>query len=565
VAGNGTFGTCGAPETEPSGAIIEVRVWNNLGRGFGMVAGHHHTMRTGRLAEIIGAFLLGGGAVALGYEFGGLRSTDPGRATEEPSLGAHAGAAGAGGIGSTRTGAAVVGEAVPAGPPYLTPDDEGSYAGFGPIHLAPEPFDAAAESAFPAHGLITTMGAIVRERADRQSPILGILRSGTRIRVDAERTFGGRCKKGWHRLFPKGWMCRDAGLVVEEGPPEVTMPLARPPMLDDVLPYEYWRVKDEMTPFFHRLPTYTEQDRADAAGRAWAEEHGRKPMPTRYSDRPSDVPAVVKEYQNAGYWVTKAGEEVRLKRRFLRTLRGTYARKYQLQLREASEFRGALIGDPESLPIYFIRRELPLMKRETPDSDVLVPSEQVPARRSTYAFVRSVHIGVKEYYEDADGLLMRSYAVGKVTAIKRAPGIGADEHWLHVDLSEQILVAYVGDRPVFATLVSTGREPGMTPVGVFRIQSKYIATSMRDQPPEEEAYSIEDVPWTQYFSNNVALHGAFWHGGFGIVRSHGCVNLSPADARWLFGFTQPALPADWHAVMPGVGKNGQGSAVVVTE
>ena len=105
----------------------------------------------------------------------------------------------------------------------------------------------------------------------------------------------------------------------------------------------------------------------------------------------------------------------------------------------------------------------------------------------------------------------------------------------------------------------------MTPIGVHRLQSKHIATSMRDQPVEDDAYSIEDVPWTQYFNNNVALHGAFWHGGFGLVRSHGCVNLSPPDARWLFGFTEPALPAGWHAVTPAQGPFGKGSAVVVTE
>lgn len=104
----------------------------------------------------------------------------------------------------------------------------------------------------------------------------------------------------------------------------------------------------------------------------------------------------------------------------------------------------------------------------------------------------------------------------------------------------------------------------MTPVGVHRVQTKLVASSMRDQPQEDEAYSIDDVPWTQYFSGSVALHGAFWHAGFGQVRSHGCVNLSPSDARWLFGFTDPPLPPDWHAVSPTKG-TARGSAVVVTE
>jgi hypothetical protein len=34
------------------------------------------------------------------------------------------------------------------------------------------------------------------------------------------------------------------------------------------------------------------------------------------------------------------------------------------------------------------------------------------------------------------------------------------------------------------------------------------------------------------------------------VRSHGCVNLSPYDAAWIFHFTAPRLPAGWTAALP---------------
>jgi lipoprotein-anchoring transpeptidase ErfK/SrfK len=213
--------------------------------------------------------------------------------------------------------------------------------------------------------------------------------------------------------------------------------------------------------------------------------------------------------------------------------------------------------------LFFVVRELEMQQREG-DTGLLQGTGETLERRSTHPFVRKVRIGDYDYWEDAEGKLLRAYAVAAAEKIKRPTGLEPDEHWVHVDLSEQTLVAYIGDRPVFATIVSTGKEPGMTPVGVHRIQSKFIVTSMRDQPVEEEAYSIEDVPWTQYFSNNVALHGAFWHGGFGLVRSHGCVNLSPPDARWLFGFTEPKLPQGWAAAMPGV-MGSEPSAVVVTE
>jgi hypothetical protein len=535
-------------------------------------------MQRARLFEIIGAFALGGGVVAVGYELargpdGSIASAHPegdGTSAETPKGRGEVDRAVSGDRRAASEGASAEQDASSAdsddgdAPPHLVPDDSGSYGAFPPLFDDGPAFDDEAEATYPRHGLVTSVAAIVRERADLESPIIGILRGGTRVRVDGERTFGGGCREGWNRVFPRGWICHAAGLSVGDTPPDDGIVTVPQPDLDSALPYEYWRVNDEMTPFFHRLPSFEEQDRADRAGQAWYAAKGREPMPTHPAERPSEVPAVVKEYMNAGYYVTKAGEEIKSQRRFLRTLRGAYARKYQLGQKEGSDFRGRLLANEDDLPLYFITRELTLRKREAEGSDVLVDSDIVPKRLETHPFVRKVNIGPKAYYEDADGLLIRTYAVGRAYKLKRPPGVGADERWVHVDLSEQTLVAYDGDIPVFVTLVSTGKEPGMTPIGVHRVQIKHVATPMRDQPVEDEAYSIDDVPWTQYFHGSIALHGAFWHGGFGLVRSHGCVNLSPPDARWLFGFTDPPLPNGWHAAAPTRGTV-KGSAVVVTE
>ena len=69
---------------------------------------------------------------------------------------------------------------------------------------------------------------------------------------------------------------------------------------------------------------------------------------------------------------------------------------------------------------------------------------------------------------------------------------------------------------------------------------------------ESEAdYDIRDVPYIQYFHEGYALHGAFWHDDFGKVHSHGCVNLAPADAAWLFEWTDPVVPPEWHGAVSG--------------
>lgn len=62
------------------------------------------------------------------------------------------------------------------------------------------------------------------------------------------------------------------------------------------------------------------------------------------------------------------------------------------------------------------------------------------------------------------------------------------------------------------------------------------------------AFELRDVPWIQYFSAGFALHGAYWHDVFGIPRSHGCINLSPIDAKLVFSWTDPPVPMGWHGV-----------------
>jgi hypothetical protein len=130
------------------------------------------------------------------------------------------------------------------------------------------------------------------------------------------------------------------------------------------------------------------------------------------------------------------------------------------------------------------------------------------------------------------------------------------ERWIDVDTDQQVLTAYVGRSPVFATMVSTGKGPRSstlaTPLGEHRIWVKLRTSDMTNLENEEASryYAMEEVPWVMYFQKGYGLHGAYWHRSFGHVRSHGCVNLSPADAAQLFAWTSPRLPAGWSAVLP---------------
>jgi lipoprotein-anchoring transpeptidase ErfK/SrfK len=114
------------------------------------------------------------------------------------------------------------------------------------------------------------------------------------------------------------------------------------------------------------------------------------------------------------------------------------------------------------------------------------------------------------------------------------PGSSAEdgEKWIDVNLTEQTLTAYVGEQAVFHTVVSTGTRRTPTVVGTYRVYSKYVST-----PMSGPGYYLPNVPHTMFFYRGYSIHGTYWHDNFGTPMSHGCVNLTKADAKWLFEWT----------------------------
>ncbi|HEY1694372.1 MAG TPA: L,D-transpeptidase [Polyangiaceae bacterium] len=174
-------------------------------------------------------------------------------------------------------------------------------------------------------------------------------------------------------------------------------------------------------------------------------------------------------------------------------------------------------------------------------------------------------VGGTEFWETDEGWWMRA-----IDGTKTEPGpppdkLGDHEKWIDVNLHRQTLVAFEGPTPVYVTLVSSGRNEHETVTGSFHIREKHIASTMDGDADiaADGPYSIEDVPYIEYFNGGYALHGAFWHAEFGHVKSHGCVNLAPWDAKTIFGWTDPQLPEGWHAVM--ATKDRPGTRVIVHE
>jgi L,D-transpeptidase catalytic domain len=170
-----------------------------------------------------------------------------------------------------------------------------------------------------------------------------------------------------------------------------------------------------------------------------------------------------------------------------------------------------------------------------------------------------------EYWETDEGIWLRAVDFTRTEPGPPPDRLGEHEKWVDVNLRRQTLVAFEGMTPVYATVFSSGRNEHETVPGVFRIREKHIAATMDGDAElaSDGPYSIEDVPYIQYFNGSYALHGAFWHTEFGHVKSHGCVNLAPWDAKALFGWTEPQLPEGWHAVF--ATKERPGTRVIVHE
>ena len=172
--------------------------------------------------------------------------------------------------------------------------------------------------------------------------------------------------------------------------------------------------------------------------------------------------------------------------------------------------------------------------RKAPALGTLLNREVIIVLEVRDGFARLQHAtGVAQWLDVRD--------VKQVVAVPRPVGITADERWLDIDLNRQILVSYQGDAPVFATLIASGKKKWDTPTGVYRIVDKRERARMQADGATEQ-WNVAAVPWTMTFRKNFALHGTYWHDGFGRARSHGCINLAPADAHRIFEFVAAATP-----------------------
>jgi len=479
----------------------------------------------------------------------------------------------------------------------------------GPTKEAQEEAEWSAFPSPPADGpklAPVAMVVPIRAAPNGASETIGYLRAGARVARSQLPVSHKGCADGWYAVRPVGFVCVNQEVTIKLDHPiakaiQVEPDRARP------MPYKYAFVR-AVAPNYLRIPTKTEQFRYEmrldrhlrsysklaakwdaldvgandvplneegAAIGAIPEHAVPMDMSERYGGNGDDrvpwwlegerrIPNIasfrappyaiianrISRHGGTGLIGTFVTGPRFQNRRFAVTTDGRLLPADKLKADSGSPFHGFSIRDV-GLPIAFAGKpETPLFSYE---GGRLVRKDSASFRALLPLNGNVREVGGVRVVQTRTGLWLRSEDLKTAVKPSQLPSFARKgTRWIDVSIMSQVLVLWEGTTPVYATLVSTGRD-GLadptktlsTPTGTFRVFQKHITTTM-DSVVADQEFELRDVPWVMYFKAGYALHGAYWHDDFGRARSHGCINLSPIDARYVFNWSAPDVPEHWH-------------------
>jgi hypothetical protein len=466
--------------------------------------------------------------------------------------------------------------------------------------------EAPAKSFVPAGPKLASRRFItwIYNRPSRKGLPIGYVRIGTWIELQSDEPVKGEgCRQGFRLAKPFGYVCPDDSSTQDAKDPLLQAMETVSPKSDKLLPYRY--ALSSGAPMYGHIPTEAEQTKAegpkDKRGRReklgkWASGH-EELAEDRTIEATDEIPAILAEGK---FTPTHHGADARAVRKWIPngsmlayshafTANGrTWLLSADLTVIPAdrvrpfrtSTFHGFAVDEAHALPAAWTRHDpRPRYKRD--GETMIVTGEPIPPR--TFLGLADggaeVTVAGKKYLAlREEGLFVRVDDVAIVKAKDNLPvSVGATDKWIEVHIRAGTLTAYEGAKPVYTTLISPGAggvapskatneelvKLSTTPLGTYRIAWKDRAAPMSPEKGEPVKFWIADVPYTQYFRAPFALHVAYWHEDFGMPKSAGCVNVSPQDGKFLFGFTEPNVPSAWGGVGPGK-EPGQGTVIVVS-
>jgi len=461
---------------------------------------------------------------------------------------------------------------------------------------------------------ITANAAGVYAEASFEAKKLGYIRNGGRVAVEANPTSKKNCTSGWYKLLGGGFVCGNLG-TTDLNHPDVKF-ATQGPNLDEVLPYPYARNAKNGTPLYKSVPSREQMEKYEPYLKAKEEESASEDernakkkakdiadagapsaLPARLDtaladagvalptaqeaadpepEKPwwqrddmkdrmhelkldqlsEDADAILAKRMVSGFYVAVDKTFRWNNRSWYKTTRGLVTPSDRFWQTAGSKFKGVELTSDWKLPMGFVFGGNKSISSYSIDDDKIKPAK-------TYEHFAPVQLTGKEqdfhgtkYAETGDGSWVKRSQIRMTSPGPLPVDLKPGERWIDVNLTTQTVVAFEGDKAIYATLISSGKESKIkdkdhrTPTGEWRIREKHITTTMDGDGTAagDLPYSIEDVPYVMYFFRSYATHGAFWHANYGMQMSHGCVNLSPLDAKYLFFFADPPLPKGWHGV-----------------
>lgn len=429
-----------------------------------------------------------------------------------------------------------------------------------------------AEGARPRLASIA-MRTWVYQEPHESSEKLGYLRAGAVVERGVEPAGTKDCAGGWYRVEPRGYVCVGKGASLDIEHPIVAT-AHRAPRRGEPIPYHYVISGQPPPHLYFKLPSEAEQRHSEGRARdfsiALRGEKVRRDLGTA-----DEIPSI---WQGGAALPKPYGAETPLS---FRSHRGRAKEASAFGLIASYDWTGRPFGLTTELDLIPLDRtrvarvsahrgvvlDQPgtpafVTSHTTPSYEMVeAPNGAVPRKVGEVPYHSGWGLTGRHHGSPTSGLLETTSGVWlpaghlRIAELREDPSGFAERgrKWIDVSIRKQILVAYEGKRPVFATLVSTGRagmedpeETTATVRGTFMIVSKHISGTMDGDDTTADSFDLRDVPYIQYFHKGYALHGAYWHDEFGRPRSHGCVNLAPADAAWLFEWTEPQVPTGWH-------------------
>ncbi|HUS28177.1 MAG TPA: L,D-transpeptidase [Kofleriaceae bacterium] len=378
-------------------------------------------------------------------------------------------------------------------------------------------------------------------------------------RVGWQRTAKAKgCSKAWVEIRPRGWVCGEF-LKASKLPPQGR----EVPQLErgEIVPGIYGRVTASagaQGSVLYKLQK--PEDKKPKAKDTKKKGGGPVTSPSQLDDKPKEA-RMVEADPIVGTLTIRQYEELTVDGKVywkINPKTNEYVLKSLVNLMKPSDFKGTRLGDDTGwkLPVAFIWPRNNWTQAWTYAKPNAISYRQINARLPVAILETATNKAGKAIaYRIADptpqaplGEWVNVADVRVFAPVDPPPLLTPNERWIDVDLDNQILVAFEGTTPVYATMVSTGAKDTPTLTGMYRIWLKASEADMKNLKAEDP-YSVATVPWTEFFysEDDLALHTAYWHDAFGKTRSHGCVNLAPRDARWLYYWSDPVVPPGWTA------------------